>query len=628
VAIKEFISLDGVEDVKSKLADIQKSGEGAATAINSLGSGTSQAGAGAKGITVSFGDASKAVRDAGNSTSLFANALHLLHPALQEAGVSLGSMRGLTSLAREGIDALALGLGLALVVAAAKAADEFKTLQANMTFLFGGDLGGKVAANVKQLATDLGTSAANIAPAAQSIQLALSHLSTFVSVGADGQLFKGLPQDADKAKAALDALTRQLLLLGETGSQAGPEVAKFFDTIGKIDPNTLKPVGLTLQSFLTLAPQIQQTLDNAFGGNLLQKLQQAKNQTIDFRTVLENLARLDVSISVKPIDKNVSQSFEELKTSALEFLATLGEAGATNAFKELSGGLRSAITDLNSANFGPLKTEISTTENELNGLLAAFQNAGKASHNFLAQGIQGTAPFGPELGAPQPGVFDAIKTNFAQSMAELQASASSAWDKIKQIFADGTQELQSDISNAPWTWAALVASAQTAFQSIESAWQRTVAFISSLAPTFQAPQAGVGGAPSVAEFAGGGHIRGPGSATSDSILAWLSNNEFVMRAASVRHYGVDMMHAINSMRLPKDFFRGFNMGGLVMPSFPSTPRFAQGGLALAGQSRSLTLVLDGKSFTVAGSKGTVDELERAADLHNLSRLGRAPGWVT
>jgi hypothetical protein len=380
---------------------------------------------------------------------------------------------------------------------------------------------------------------------------------------------------------------------------------------------------------LTLAPQIQQTLDNAFGGNLLQKLQQAKNQTIDFRTVLENLARLDVSISVKPIDKNVSQSFEELKTSALEFLATLGEAGATNAFKELSGGLRSAITDLNSANFGPLKTEISTTENELNGLLAAFQNAGKASHNFLAQGIQGTAPFGPELGAPQPGVFDAIKTNFAQSMAELQASASSAWDKIKQIFADGTQEIQSDISNAPWTWAALVTSAQTAFQSIQSAWQQAVAFINQNQPQFQSPA----GPTSFTEFApggaaGGGLISGPGTSTSDSILAWLSNNEFVMRAASVRHYGVDMMHAINSMRLPKDFFRGFNMGGLVMPSFPSTPRFAQGGLALAGQSRSLTLVLDGKSFTVAGSKGTVDELERAADLHNLSRLGRAPGWVT
>jgi hypothetical protein len=48
---------------------------------------------------------------------------------------------------------------------------------------------------------------------------------------------------------------------------------------------------------------------------------------------------------------------------------------------------------------------------------------------------------------------------------------------------------------------------------------------------------------------------------------------------------------------------------------------------MAGQTRSLTLVLDGRSFAVAGAKNVVDDLERAADLHNLSRMGRAPGWV-
>jgi hypothetical protein len=103
-----------------------------------------------------------------------------------------------------------------------------------------------------------------------------------------------------------------------------------------------------------------------------------------------------------------------------------------------------------------------------------------------------------------------------------------------------------------------------------------------------------------------------------------------MRAAAVKFYGVDFMHAVNAMQLPKDFFRGFNLGGLVLPPFPSPPRFAQGGLAVAGSSRSrtLTLSVDGPAkLTFRGSSTTVDELERAADLHNLSRLGRAPGWV-
>jgi phage-related minor tail protein len=45
--------------------------------------------------------------------------------------------------------------------------------------------------------------------------------------------------------------------------------------------------------------------------------------------------------------------------------------------------------------------------------------------------------------------------------------------------------------------------------------------------------------------AGGGPIHGPGSATSDSILARLSDGEFVMRAAAVNKYGPGFMNAIN-----------------------------------------------------------------------------------
>lgn len=45
--------------------------------------------------------------------------------------------------------------------------------------------------------------------------------------------------------------------------------------------------------------------------------------------------------------------------------------------------------------------------------------------------------------------------------------------------------------------------------------------------------------------AGGGAVYGPGTSTSDSILARLSNGEFVMRAAAVQKYGLHMMQAMN-----------------------------------------------------------------------------------
>lgn len=49
----------------------------------------------------------------------------------------------------------------------------------------------------------------------------------------------------------------------------------------------------------------------------------------------------------------------------------------------------------------------------------------------------------------------------------------------------------------------------------------------------------------------GGHIVGPGTETSDSIPAYLSNNEYVVRAAAVRKYGVSLFDRINAMKFAK-----------------------------------------------------------------------------
>lgn len=63
----------------------------------------------------------------------------------------------------------------------------------------------------------------------------------------------------------------------------------------------------------------------------------------------------------------------------------------------------------------------------------------------------------------------------------------------------------------------------------------------------------------------GGLITGPGTSTSDSIPAALSDGEYVIRAASVRRYGADFLHRINAGALSR-----FADGGLV-----STPDFSR-----------------------------------------------------
>lgn len=67
----------------------------------------------------------------------------------------------------------------------------------------------------------------------------------------------------------------------------------------------------------------------------------------------------------------------------------------------------------------------------------------------------------------------------------------------------------------------------------------------------------------------GGYISGPGTGKSDSILTWLSNGEYVIRASAVRDLGVGYLNRLNQGMLP-----AFAAGGLVAgPSLASVSRF-------------------------------------------------------
>lgn len=74
-------------------------------------------------------------------------------------------------------------------------------------------------------------------------------------------------------------------------------------------------------------------------------------------------------------------------------------------------------------------------------------------------------------------------------------------------------------------------------------------------------------------FATGGKVTGPGTGTSDSILARLSNGEYVLRAAAVRQYGTALLDRMNGLHMP-----AFADGGVVetvagmAPQFPNLGR--------------------------------------------------------
>lgn len=80
------------------------------------------------------------------------------------------------------------------------------------------------------------------------------------------------------------------------------------------------------------------------------------------------------------------------------------------------------------------------------------------------------------------------------------------------------------------------------------------------------------GASKLFGFADGGKIVGPGSGRSDSMVARVSNGEFVVNAAATSRY-LPLLNALNEGRMPK-----FADGGAVgVISAPVTTRAAQGG---------------------------------------------------
>ena len=128
-------------------------------------------------------------------------------------------------------------------------------------------------------------------------------------------------------------------------------------------------------------------------------------------------------------------------------------------------------------------------------------------------------------------------------------------------------------------------------------------------------------------FATGGHVQGPGTGTSDSIPAWLSNNEFVMTSRTVDHYGVGFMNALNQRRFPK-----FANGGHVGGKSDSYDGLFSGGGASTNNEVSITINIDkngNESVTAEQKAEQGKELAQAiqANVLEVLRKQRRPGGM-
>lgn len=181
--------------------------------------------------------------------------------------------------------------------------------------------------------------------------------------------------------------------------------------------------------------------------------------------------------------------------------------------------------------------------------------------------------------AQMPGAQGEAARNSLENMKLKIAELKTAGNELEKAFKEGlTQGIQSSLmglANGTMTL-------KDAVKNLATTILNAMAQIAAQQLAMQASSA-IGGwlgfAGSAASTAGGtvaaatgGHIRGPGTSTSDSIPARLSDGEFVVRAAMVSRYGVDFLHAINRGQLGK-----YASGGLV--SSPDMPSYREPGLS-------------------------------------------------
>jgi hypothetical protein len=210
--------------------------------------------------------------------------------------------------------------------------------------------------------------------------------------------------------------------------------------------------------------------------------------------------------------------------------------------------------------------------------------------------------------------FNATITFFKGVPGTLQE----IWDQIKQAIIDAFNTAVTTVKNA---FQSLLASAKQFLQPILDLLQAIASLASSAT-------GGGGNQSGTVSAAGGGHIRGPGTSTSDSIPAWLSDNEYVIRAKSVAKYGAGLLNAINrgTFKMPR-----FNAGGLVSSLMGAVPRsgFADGGAVnAAGAMRPLSLTLMGETFSgLLAPEDVGERLTKFAVARQNKSAGRKPAWL-
>lgn len=193
--------------------------------------------------------------------------------------------------------------------------------------------------------------------------------------------------------------------------------------------------------------------------------------------------------------------------------------------------------------------------------------------------------------------FRDMARNVALGLAEVIKDATTAADAITRPFVDAwnaVADVIQSIVDKMFGWL------NDLIKKVEDAQAAISGFSKTAGAGGGGANKGGGG------FAEGGSVNGPGTPTSDSIWARLSDGEFVMKARAVQKYGVGFMSRVNAMRAPR-----FAMGGLAIAA-PGIG-FAGGGTeaasAFSAPRNEVNLHIGGQTFRMMADDEVAHSLQ-------------------
>ncbi|MGR9311373.1 hypothetical protein ACU8MX_18325 [Rhizobium leguminosarum] len=236
------------------------------------------------------------------------------------------------------------------------------------------------------------------------------------------------------------------------------------------------------------------------------------------------------------------------------------------------------------------------------------------------------AEVGAGLGDSLVTPFESMATSIAQILERMTSAVRAQFDAMLASVRSTVSQLQSAVASLE----SLAARAEAAATRARAA-------------TANAGGDGLATGGLVGRFAGGGRVSGPGTGTSDSIPAWLSNGEFVIRKAAVDKYGQGLFAALNNMRLSgaqllSRLRQGFASGGPVdlsgiisplttgmrVPSL--VPAFADGGAVPTAGGRPINLTIAGETYQMMAPDDVADRLAKYLARKGLRHAGKKPSW--